>query len=212
LGRLPLLLDTRCEVLREKIPKANDPKNKNGAIINGPDFGNVNRAPGKIYMKAVDRYDGLIYNSDHRFKEMIAEKCGDGHKMLIISGLYGLLHPFDLIQNYEFKMSSATKRWKKALSKIFPQYLQSCGKFSAVIGFFPKTAPERRVFIDMCHTAMNQGFKGKMIRIFTQKGYGQAKQLNQAGKLILYMLGYNDVNPDPNAEFNYEVLQTLNIR
>ncbi len=207
------LHNTRCEILRDEIPKVKNRKTKvkdrekiNKTIIDGPDFRDVNKALGEIYMWAINRYHGRIYTCHDDFKKRVTAKVKDDHKMLIMSGLYGLLHPFDLIQDYDIEMRPVAKRWINTLSEIFPQYLKSCGDISAIIGFFGFAVPERRVFIEMCHEAVNQSFKGKIIRIFTQKGHGMGYQLDQAGKLILYTLGYSDANPDPNAEFNYEIL------
>jgi len=73
---------------------------KNALIKAGPDFGQQDTS-GR-YLPAIDRNIGALYTAEPGFANLVREhiRRGEGPHLLIISALYGLLHPLELIQDY----------------------------------------------------------------------------------------------------------------
>jgi hypothetical protein len=120
--------------LREKVFAllSNDKKyisekyQKNKKIVLGPDFGNNNFSGN--YLSAVERYKGSLYSAIPSFHQMI-NKCLEDKKapmILILSALYGPLHPGDMIQDYNLQMSDrpSYRIWKSAFPDILKGYVQ----------------------------------------------------------------------------------------
>lgn len=95
---------------------------KNKSIHDGPDFGGRN-AKG-LYLPAVDRYIGALYTGNSKTVRAIRENESSKRnvRVLILSALYGPLHPLDLIQDYNLQMSDkpAYRVWKEQ----FPLFLE----------------------------------------------------------------------------------------
>jgi uncharacterized protein len=69
-------------------------------------------------LPAIERYTGVMYDSiDHRSLDDAA-KQSFGQNTIIMSGLFGLVRPFDLIPTYKLKMG-ARLRLKKACATIW---------------------------------------------------------------------------------------------
>lgn len=80
--------------------RGRDPRNAN--LVMGPDFGGG--AEG-VYLPACVRYDGRFFRTirgQASENELVGKWRGlrDGNRVLIVSGLYGLVAPFDPIQEY----------------------------------------------------------------------------------------------------------------
>lgn len=122
------MLDAREEVLRcvQHTPKFTEEKYaKNAAISNGPDFGRSVGAA--LTMPALDRYEGTLYQSPG-LKAGIREAAGstEGPRILILSALYGPLHPLSRIQDYNLMMSDRpAKLWGTAFPKFLADYVES---------------------------------------------------------------------------------------
>jgi len=95
---------------------------KNNNIIFGPDFG-LKELSSK-YLPAIDRYKGYLYSAEPNFKNILKKGLNDPNKprIIILSALYGPLHPLSMIQDYNLKMSDspAFKIWKE----YFPNFLK----------------------------------------------------------------------------------------
>ncbi len=92
---------------------------KNSEIKDGIDFGG-HEASGS-YMPALARYAGSLY-SVPGLKSAIERVAttSDGPQILVLSALYGPLHPLSPIQDYNLMMSDAPARtWKNE----FPAFL-----------------------------------------------------------------------------------------
>lgn len=92
---------------------------KNTAIADSADFGS--ESDGGLSLPALKRYQGSLYRAPG-LKEAIyrALANADGPRFLILSALYGPLHPLSPIQDYNLMMSDApAKPWSAA----FPQFL-----------------------------------------------------------------------------------------
>jgi cytoplasmic iron level regulating protein YaaA (DUF328/UPF0246 family) len=75
----------------------------------------VNGAP---TLPAIERYTGVMFDAiDYKSMDESSKNCF-GQNTLIMSGLFGLLRPFDLIPTYKLKMG-AKIRQKKACSAIW---------------------------------------------------------------------------------------------
>ena len=94
-------------------------KNKN--IKAGKDFGEAN-STGK-YMQAIDRYAGSLYSAVQISTRLVRQsfKKGNGPKIIILSALYGPLHPLDMIQDYNLRMSDkpAYTAWKTTFCSFY---------------------------------------------------------------------------------------------
>jgi cytoplasmic iron level regulating protein YaaA (DUF328/UPF0246 family) len=95
---------------------------KNSEIVSGPDFGDF-RLSG-FYRDAIDRYCGTLYSEFSLDQECIDSPTSANGKprILILSALYGPLHPRTPIQDYNLQMSHkpAYSPWKNA----FPSFLE----------------------------------------------------------------------------------------
>ena len=90
----------------------------NGYPVSGADFGG--HSTSGRYLPAVDRYKGTLYANVPASGDTTWFQ--DSRHVIILSALYGPLHPLTTIQEYDLKMSeqSAYKVWKKR----FPRFLQ----------------------------------------------------------------------------------------
>lgn len=98
---------------------------KNKAITIGPDFGGADQT-GK-YLPALQRYAGSLYKADQNWRSAVTEALADENspRLLIVSALYGLLHPQELIQDYNLQMSdSPAKRiWSRSMPGLLADYV-----------------------------------------------------------------------------------------
>ncbi len=94
---------------------------KNGAIQRGPDFGC--RDISGEYMPAIDRYCGTLYAACPGITAQLRENAEEGPRLLILSALYGPLHPLDSIQDYNLAMGD--RHAGKAWADLFPAFLAS---------------------------------------------------------------------------------------
>ena len=123
------VLSARANVLstvRSKPRYLSGKYSKNASIQEGPEFGG-NRLDGQ-YMSAIERYIGSLYSGASRFAEAIRNNERDNSKIsvLILSALYGPLHPMDLIQDYNLQMSDspAYQVWKDQFPIFLEEYVE----------------------------------------------------------------------------------------
>jgi len=96
---------------------------KNKALRQGGDFGG-NDISGK-YLPAINRYTGTLY-SVPGLKLAInkAIESKDGAKILILSALYGPLHPLSEIQDYNLQMSdNPAQAWGISFKPFLEEYI-----------------------------------------------------------------------------------------
>jgi hypothetical protein len=111
---------------------------KNAALRDGPDF-NGDRKEGR-YLEASARYKGWLY-SVHGFQSAIDQ--GAGAHILILSALYGPLHPLSLIQDYNLKMD---KRPAKVWTRSFAPFLNNYARRSGITHIRLYVGSETRYF------------------------------------------------------------------
>lgn len=94
---------------------------KNGEIDVGPDFGG--QRGGGRYMPALHRYQGTLY-SVPGVRQAVEESAlrHDVPRVLILSALYGPLHPLSPIQDYNLKMDQKPAHVWDA---VFPLFLEA---------------------------------------------------------------------------------------
>lgn len=78
---------------------------KNMSIALGPDFGGDDGSG--QYRPALERYTGSLYKAETNWSAQVAKALLNrtGPKLLIQSALYGLLHPWEPIQDYNLQTS-----------------------------------------------------------------------------------------------------------
>lgn len=102
---------------------------KNVSIVDDADIGGAADIGGST-MPALDRYVGSLYSASG-LKAGIrkAVESADGPKVLILSALYGPLHPLSEIQDYNLMMSDApAKVWRSA----FPDFLEDYARTNSI--------------------------------------------------------------------------------
>jgi uncharacterized protein len=75
-------------------------------------------------LPAIERYTGVMYDSiDYKSLDADARDCF-GHNTIIMSGLFGIVRPYDMIPAYKLKMGAKLRRnktcaaiWKPLISK-----------------------------------------------------------------------------------------------
>lgn len=100
---------------------------KNGLIVDGPDIGG-NETKG-LYMPALKRYKGNLYSAPN-LKPTIESMLGSDSspQIIILSALYGPLHPNTQIQDYNLKISDKPARiWGKAFIPFLEDYVKQNG-------------------------------------------------------------------------------------
>lgn len=123
-GAYASMLRTRAGVLAAVMasPKYLDEKYaKNRFIAEGRDVGG--QSGEGLYSGALSRYQGRLYsvpNMKPAVQRMLSQ--GEGPKMLILSALYGPLHPYTPIQDYNLMMQDAPAR---AWAAAFPPFLEA---------------------------------------------------------------------------------------
>jgi Peroxide stress protein YaaA/Thioesterase domain len=115
--------------------RAHQAANRN--LRHGPDFGGTN-VPGEEgqYMVASRRYNGRIYNyiTGHAWESYLQNQ--DQIRVLIMSGLYGLLEPTEWIQNYDVHLTdthkdsgvSISSNWSELYTECLESYVRSAYK------------------------------------------------------------------------------------
>jgi len=124
------LLGTRQQALRHIQAKPgqylnNSSYHKNRQIVLGPDFGGSES--GGAYLPSINRYGGHLYQCTPHFAKAVAERLKDTNapKVLILSALYGPMHPLELIQDYNLIMSDAPAKinWFEHLPAIMEDFV-----------------------------------------------------------------------------------------
>ncbi len=114
------ILETRRQVLSDILQDkkyTSKEYEKNGSLEPGSDFGG--QSASGLYLPAVQRYKGTLYSKT----PTLSSRSNWDDQILILSALYGPLHPLSRVQDYNLQMSDrpAYKTWKKRL----PQFLRN---------------------------------------------------------------------------------------
>ena len=96
---------------------------KSRGLEPGPDFGG--QSASGLYLPAVQRYKGTLYLN----APALSSRSNQHGQILILSALYGPLHPLSRIQDYNLQMNDkpAYRTWKKRLPGFLRNYALSNG-------------------------------------------------------------------------------------
>ena len=127
---------------------------KNGSLEPGPDFGG--QSASGLYLPAVQRYRGTLYSN----APALSSSNGTDNRILILSALYGPLHPLSRIQDYNLQMSDkpAYGTWKKHLPRFLRDYILSNGIREINLLFGTST-----YYLKAARAAVNPMLKDKLI-------------------------------------------------
>lgn len=110
-----------------------DTFSKNRVLVEGPDFAGY--ANSGRYLPALERYTGKLYAVPGLHAKLYASLSdGNAPRVLILSALYGPLHPLSPIQDYNLRMDQAPARvWQKAYLPLLEHYVSTQGIRSIVL-------------------------------------------------------------------------------
>ncbi|MGZ6376676.1 MAG: peroxide stress protein YaaA [Ktedonobacterales bacterium] len=113
---------------------------KNRALVDGPDFGG--HANSGRYLPALERYTGNLYAVPGLRAKLYASVADrNAPRVLILSALYGPLHPLSPIQDYNLRMDQVPARiWRTAFLPMLDQYVSTQGIRSIVLLVGSETA------------------------------------------------------------------------
>ncbi|MBN4064969.1 peroxide stress protein YaaA [Dehalococcoides mccartyi] len=145
-------------------------------------------------MLAIERYTGVMYDSiDYQSMDGASQTCF-GENVLIMSGLFGLLRPFDLVPSYKLKMGAKLRR-KKSCSTIWKPLVTKSITAHA----------KNRVIWDLLpneHSAAWEPSKVDYVKRYTVKfledpGNGQLRTVNHWSKALKgALVRYLVANPE----------------
>lgn len=161
------LLSAREELLafcQKNIEYSSSNYAKNQRVILGPDFGGSEKT-GK-YLQALQRYNGSFYKAEADWIDQVAQaiQSSISPRLLIISALYGVLHPFELIQDYNLQISDPPARntWSNYLPEILGNYINNM-KIKRVVLYFGKST----AYLKIAEMAVDPLLKkGKVEEVF----------------------------------------------
>ncbi len=144
-----------CDVERKQGNRGYDPVNRD--LVNGPDFGGDDYSG--LYLPACLRYIGRFFRevrgnlSDDDTLKLWQRSCGR-YQVLIVSGLYGLVSPFDPIQEYTCHFTDRIMDDGKGLQTIWRDLL------AEIICYLAKEA--------------GSGHKVKLVDLLSEESYQDA--------------------------------------
>ena len=144
----------------------------NGSLVEGPDFQLKGITKCGMYLPAAKRYRGRFYVAlGPDGPSLLTDTL---HHVLIISGLYGLLTPSELIQCYSCNVSdhpTIAKRWREddRLTGVLVAYIQTFG-ITKVFDFMAVDAYRSLIsWGDVRHAT-----KGNVLHCFSRQFAGDA--------------------------------------
>ena len=144
-----------CDMERKQGNRGYDPVNR--GLVNGPDFGGDDYSG--LYLPACLRYIGRFFRevrgnlSDDDTLKLWQRSC-DRYQVLIVSGLYGLVSPFDPIQEYTCHFTDRIMDDGKGLQTIWRDLL------AKIICYLAKEA--------------GSGCKVKLVDLLSEESYQDA--------------------------------------
>ena len=169
----------------------------NRDLVRGAEFGG---RKGALYMSAVDRYEGRFFQA---LGDAGKADCRTNGRLLIVSGLYGLLRASEPMQLYSCPLSAEVAAiWRRdgLLTDIVRAYVER----NDVLRVFDLTAMEAyRGLIDWDQVAADGA---DVVHVFDQMAAGESA-LTSFGRFFRYLLSLGDdeligLDPEhPSAEF-----------
>ena len=153
----------------------------NESLVSGPDFQLQGSTKLGKYLRAAVRYGGRFYVA--LGTDRLSALTNAPHHVLIVSGLYGLLTPSELIQCYSCHVPDhpdIAKRWtdNDLLSRIILAYIEAYG-ITKVFDFMAADAYRNLISWEMIRHAT----KGNVLHCFS-KQYAGGALLPSLGQLV----------------------------
>jgi len=145
-------------------------------------------------MPAIERYTGVMYDGiDYKSLDESAKTCFD-ENTIIMSGLFGMVRPYDMIPTYKLKMG-ARLRGKKACSTIWNPLISKTLKSTAENGVIWDLLPnEHSAAWDPSAITYDVRYTVKFLELSSD---GQMRTVNHWSKLLKGALIRHIVsNPD----------------
>lgn len=181
------VLEARKEVLwnlrqNEKYLSGNCEKNR--FLERGPDFGGL--CSSGLYLPARERYRGMLYSN----APSLSSRNNPDARILILSALYGPLHPKNPIQNYNLKMSDspAYKTWKKRFAPFLRCYVLSNG-IREIYFFLGKSTHYLKVAEPAAKSLLEENLIDKAIQYCVVKGNSWETPTTHGRLLEKYLKG-----------------------
>ena len=138
---------------------------KNQRLEPGPDFGG--RHASRLFLPARERYEGKLYSN----APALSSWNNLGTQILILSALYGPLHPLSHIQDYNLEMrdSPAYGVWKESFAPFLRCYVLSNG-IREIHFFLGKSTHYWKVARRAAKPLLEDGLVDKAIQYHVIKG------------------------------------------
>jgi hypothetical protein len=163
----------------------------------GSEFG-ANEPEKANYLHAYDRYNGHLYSVNN--VHALLQNPSKDINIVIMSALYGLVTPSDLIQDYDLVMSKTRKIWAKVLPSIIEEYANAMN-IDIVVGLFGRTTAYNAVFNRLGRI---QNHHRPVFSVHTiRDGHNQNGISEGLGHVLLYLAS----GVQPPEEFHYTVNQ-----
>jgi hypothetical protein len=190
-----VLLETRARVIDQI--QANEKfqtfkYKKNVGIMPGPDFGGSD-ASGR-YLPAITRYAGTLYSVEGLKVAVDRLLTSDGYpKLMILSALYGPLHPLSPIQDYNLMMSDLPARqWQISFPGIMESYVRQNAISRIVLFVGTSTAYFRTAKAAIANLA-SKSLEVRSIQYHVENGSTRNTPLQHGRRLLDDLAG---VEPD----------------
>ncbi len=146
-------------------------------------------------MPAIDRYNGTLYKTHKNFSQIIRSRCNNKNQpyILILSALYGLLHPDSPIANYELKMNGAKKSiWSQNLYDILKNVCLTL-KIDSIHIYCGSGTEYLKALKPTSEKLVSQNIVTNIIQYHVENGNSSTTPKNH-GLQLLKDLGVEDVN------------------
>jgi len=158
---------------------------KNRELKCGRDFGGSES--GARYLPATQRYTGTLYKEAPTLADNASNEESKRSTVLVVSALYGLLHPDDEIQNYNLQMSEspAYRTWKQTLPETLLNFVTRNAVSEMFLLFGPSTA-----YLKVVMKALSPDLKRVVPRIvhFDVQSGSSYKTPQRHGQVLNYLL------------------------
>lgn len=177
--------------IKQKKDDNSEETSKNRKIKYGPDFGSTNLSG--TYLPAIDRYIGYLYKAEKNFAEIIKKGMfkPDKPRIIILSALYGPLHPLSMIQYYDLKMSDSKKIWKAHFPIFLKNYVE-LNKIKNIHLYFGRSTCYFDVVAKAVRPLLEKGIINQAIQFEIEEGSSRVTPENHGRLLLAHFQSKND--------------------
>jgi hypothetical protein len=155
---------------------------KNDSIQKGADLGGSNSYG--FYLTALERYDGTLYSIPglKQTVKKVVSSCNNFPKIIILSALYGPLHPFSQVQDYNLEMKYTVKEWQPAFQTFLADYVSQNG-INQIVSYLGSTTAYFRV-VKQAVLALNKDWDVEGIQYHVENGNTRRTPLQHGLRLL----------------------------